>query len=135
MSTRVESNEPVARPVFLRCLRRRCPQCGRGRLFRSVLRLADDCEQCGLVYQRESGAVTGSMYLSAAVTQIVAASLLLAVPLLTDWSPWFSIAVTVPPIALFCYAFLPVSRSLWVAVEYWSDLQNEEVTFQPGAED
>ncbi|MCK5496989.1 MAG: DUF983 domain-containing protein [Hyphomicrobium sp.] len=29
----------------------RCPRCGKGRLFKNVLELRDDCERCGLSYR------------------------------------------------------------------------------------
>lgn len=31
-------------------LRRRCPRCGHGRLYKSYLKIADKCDSCGLDY-------------------------------------------------------------------------------------
>jgi uncharacterized protein (DUF983 family) len=45
--------------VILRALargvRKRCPHCGRGRLFDGWSRHRDRCEDCGLVYERNPG--------------------------------------------------------------------------------
>jgi uncharacterized protein (DUF983 family) len=43
---------PVSAPAplwsdLLRGLRGKCPSCGRGRLFRAFLKVADDCPACG----------------------------------------------------------------------------------------
>lgn len=107
-------------------LRKRCPQCGAGRLFASRFKLCHACEACGLVFRREVGAQTGSMYLCAAITEIFAALLCVGLFLVTDWGPWVSIAVALPLVVLFSFWFLPLSMAAWVAVEYASDVGNDE---------
>lgn len=125
-----------ARPPWGRSLaraaRRVCPRCGAGSLFRAYARLHERCPRCGLVYRREQGAQTGSMYLSAAVTQLFACLVIALVWLLADWSVALSIAFTLPVVALFCFAFLPYSQALWVAVEYVTDVINREPWTAPG---
>ena len=79
-----------------------------------------------MIYRREQGAMTGQMYLSAAVTEIAAALLVLAVFFLTDWGPWQSIAICTPLILGFCYLSLPRFMALWVAVEWMTDIANRE---------
>ena len=110
----------------LRTWRSRCPQCGEGALFASRFSLVNECEQCGLVYRREAGSQTGSMYLSAAITEVFAAALCVGIFLLTDWSTSVSIAVALPTVLLLSYWFLPKSMGLWVAVEYAADVSNRE---------
>lgn len=121
--------------VRLRALRRalakRCPQCGRGALFRRWARLHEACPECGLVYRREDGAQTGSMYLSAAVTEVFAALVLAVLWLATDWDVPTAMAVGVPLVLVFSYAFLPYSMALWTAVEYGTDVQNGESWVEP----
>jgi uncharacterized protein (DUF983 family) len=121
----------VFRRALPRVLRRRCPQCGEGGLFAGRFRLSPRCARCGLVYQREAGSMTGSMYLSAAVTELFAAGLIAIVWLATDWGPALSIGVSVPIVLLFTYSFLPISRGLWVAVEYSTDAANGEAWVEP----
>jgi uncharacterized protein (DUF983 family) len=125
------SSRGLWRPCFARALRRRCPQCGAGRLFERGFRLYPGCSECGLVYRREQGAMTGSMYLSAAVTELFAAAVIAVVWLATDWGVLLSIAVGLPLVAAFCYAFQPYSMALWVAVEYLTDAGNREPWVQP----
>ena len=112
--------------TFLRAWRGRCPRCGAGLLFARRFRLAPSCSGCGLVYRREQGAMTGQMYLSAAVGQVLAALLFLGVWLGTDWGAALALAVTLPLVLGFSYWFLPRSMALWVAVEYLTDRGNRE---------
>jgi uncharacterized protein (DUF983 family) len=120
------------RLLFLRrALRKRCPQCGRGALFRGFARLHVRCGECGLVYRRESGSQTGSMYLSAAVTELFAALVALALFFATDWSKTVALTVGVAVVLAFSYLFLPISMAAWVAVEYATDFSNGESWAQP----
>lgn len=121
----------LRRAALRRVLARRCPQCGAGPLFRAYARLRPACPACGLVYRREPGALTGSMYLSAAVTQLFAAVVIALVWILTDWSPGASIALSLPLVVGFCALFLPYSQALWVAVEYATDAVNREEWVEP----
>ena len=70
--------------------------------------------------------MTGQMYLSAAVTELLGAGLFCAVFLATDWGPWTGIAVTVPILVAFCYWSLPRFMALWVAVEFMTDVANRD---------
>jgi uncharacterized protein (DUF983 family) len=112
--------------VVRRVLLRRCPQCADGRLFRAFARLNGTCASCGLVYRREQGAQTGSMYLTAAVTEVFAAILIGVLWIAFDWSVARYLAVSVPLVLVFCVGFLPVAQAIWVGVEYQTDLSNSE---------
>jgi uncharacterized protein (DUF983 family) len=107
-----------------------------GRLFERGLRLHASCAECGLVFRREQGAMTGSMYLSAAVTELFAVVVIAAVWFATDWlaTGWglaLSLAFGLPLVGAFCYAFQPYSMGLWVAVEYLTDVGNREAWVRP----
>jgi len=115
--------------VLKRVLARRCPQCGVGVLFARYARLAESCGECGLVYRREQGAQTGSMYVTAAGSEVFAAVLIAVFWWRFDWTPTQFVLVTAPLVLLFCAFFLPVSQALWVGVEYTTDLEGRE----PGA--
>lgn len=104
-----------------RAMARRCPVCGKGKLFRGGLRLAPACPECGWITEREPGTSTGPMYLSAAVTQIVAAALALGFLLLTDWPASKMLLVGILPLALFCLWCFPLCKAVWAAVEYFTD--------------
>ena len=130
------SSEPPAgwrARAFRRALARRCPQCGRGGLFARRLRLREACGACGLRLRREAGSQTGSMYVSAAVTELFAAAVAVGMFLLTDWGVRTGLLVGVPLVLAFSYAFLPVSMAFWSAVEYATDVSNGEPWARPRA--
>jgi uncharacterized protein (DUF983 family) len=113
-----------------RIFARHCPQCGQGDLFATRFKLRESCADCGLVYRREQGSMTGSMYLSAAITEIFAAAVavsmfLLGVQLVTGLIVGFAL------IAVFAFWFLPYSKGIWVAVEYSTDVGNREDWVDP----
>ena len=49
------ASPPTLWTVVRRGLRKRCPHCGRGRLFIRWTKLVDRCSECGLVYLRHQG--------------------------------------------------------------------------------
>lgn len=112
--------------ILARVLARRCPQCGRGWIFLSYARVAPACKRCGLVFRREPGAQTGSMYLTAAASEIFAAALIFLFWWLFDWTTLVFVLATTPLVLAFCAAFLPVAQALWVGVEYTTDLEGQE---------
>ena len=116
---------------FRRVLHARCPQCGRGVLFLRWARLRERCEECGLVFRREQGSMIGSMYLSASATEIVALAICLLLFFLSPWSTAVSIAIGLAAHFAFAAWFLPKSMSIWVAVEYATDVANGEWWAQP----
>jgi len=114
------------RSFVVRAWRGLCPRCGRGPLFARTFRLGEGCADCGLVFRREQGAMTGQMYLSAAVTEVLAGALVLLVFFATDWSAATALWVCVPLVVGFSYWFLPKAMALWVAVEFMTDLGNRD---------
>lgn len=114
------------RTILARVLARRCPQCGQGALFRGFARLATDCAQCALVYRREPGAQTGSMYLTAILSELFAAGLIFLFWWRFDWTPLAFVLVTAPLVLAFSILALPWCQALWVGVEYATDLEGRE---------
>src|SRR5262245_572140 len=112
--------------ILVRVLRRRCPQCGVGALFRAYARLPLSCPHCGLLYRREQGALTGTMYMTAAVGEVFAAALIFLFWYAFEWTTLEFVLVTTPLAFLFCTFFLPVAQAVWVGVEYATDLQSRE---------
>ena len=117
----------MTRALFLRrALRGRCPQCGVGALFGGYARLHRACPECGLVYRREQGAQTGSMYVSAVVTEIFAAALAILLFLATDWPTPVALGVGLVLVLAFSWFWLPRAIGVWVAAEYATDVHNRE---------
>ncbi len=116
----------LVRLVARRALALRCPRCGARGMFRRFAKLHETCPTCELVFRREQGSQTGSMYLTAAVNQVFAALVILAVVLCTDWGLAVQLAVSIPVVVAFCIAFLPWSQAIWAGVEFATDCINRE---------
>ncbi|MEL7207465.1 MAG: DUF983 domain-containing protein [Actinomycetota bacterium] len=112
--------DPPSRPVMLaRGLRRRCPLCGSGSLFRHWFTMVERCPRCDLRFERVDGHWIGAIGLN---TVVSFASLLIVVAVGT--------ALTIPDVPLVPLltasaltavivplAFHPASRTLWTAID------------------
>lgn len=50
----------------------RCPRCHKGRMFRSLFDMHQQCSVCGLPFETASGEITGGMAINLVVTEVVA---------------------------------------------------------------
>lgn len=102
-----------------RGLRRRCPVCGGGRLFRTWVRMVPACPGCGLVFARIPGHWLGSWFLNICVVQFaVLGALTVGVGVTWPDPPVPTIAaITALAAVLTPLAFFPVSRTLWTAID------------------
>lgn len=105
--------------LLRRGLRRRCPVCGGGGLFREWVRMVTACPTCGLIFGRIPGHWLGSWFLNVcAVQAVVLAVLIVGVGLTWPDPPMLGIgigaatAAVVTPILLF-----PFTRTVWTAID------------------
>ena len=108
--------------VFRRALALRCPRCGVTRLFphrglRGWFVMTPSCPLCGLRFERAQGYWIGAIYLSYAVTVVIALIGALALWRVADMSPARQLWVWLPFVVLFPLWFFRYSRSLWLAFE------------------
>jgi uncharacterized protein (DUF983 family) len=109
----------AAARALWRGVRRRCPRCGQGRLFRSYFTLVPRCPGCGLRFEREEGYWVGAMIVNIAVAEL-AFGIVLVGGILLWWPdvPWgvltivgVAVNATVPVL------FYPWSKTIWMAVD------------------
>ncbi|MHC4939521.1 MAG: DUF983 domain-containing protein [Planctomycetota bacterium] len=120
------TQQKVLIPALRRALRGRCPACGEGRVVVRFTNLVRTCPACGWILEREPGAITGSMYIVAILTQFAAVGLMLLAWLLTDWSPIRIVATGVPLLLVLSIVALAYSKRIWIAVEYATDMGTDE---------
>ena len=106
--------------LFGRALRLRCPNCGRGKLFSSWLRMRTHCPVCGLELERgEEGYQVGSYMFNIVAAELAFAAVFLAIVALT-WPapPWTLLeygGIVMMVIAPF--VFFPFSKTLFLAFD------------------
>ncbi len=102
-----------------RGLRKRCPMCGRGRVFRTFFRMNERCATCGYPFEREEGYWTGAMIVNIAVAEVWFALLFAAVVIATmpdvAWVPLLVVALVTN--GLLPVVFYPHSKTLWMALD------------------
>src|SRR4030095_15671880 len=111
---------PPIHTLFGRALRRRCPQCGGGPIFRRWVTMAERCASCGLVLDRtESGYSLGGFWLNMLFAEGTTALLLVAT-LVATWPhpPWTLLQYGLPALALLTpVLFFPFSTTAFLALD------------------
>jgi hypothetical protein len=108
--------------MLARGLWRRCPVCGRGKLFRRWFTLVERCPGCGLRFERIEGHWVGSLGLNTIVTfvllfVVVVVGLVLAAP---GFEGVEGALLAAAGTAVLCpLVFFPSSRTLWTAIDIW----------------
>lgn len=102
--------------VVGRGLRRRCPACGRGRVFDGFLGTRERCAECGFDFRDPAGDTWAILYLSTgAITGIGIVALLAFTPK----DPVLGRLVVALIVALVFGATIPMRRSFAIAVHFW----------------
>lgn len=103
-----------------RALRRRCPNCGGGRLWTSWLRMRPACPDCGLHLERsEQGYVVGAYMFNLIAAELVFGAIFVGV-LLATWPdpPWTVLQVGGGLLMLAMpLLFYPFSKTLFLAFD------------------
>ncbi len=110
-----ERPQTSALRCLIRGLAKRCPACGRGRLFDGWYELRPRCEHCGLTLERQDGDSWGLTYMTtAALTGVFILAMLLYQP----ESIWLGRAVVVALAAGTMFGSLPNRKGVAIAVDY-----------------
>jgi uncharacterized protein (DUF983 family) len=107
--------------IFVRAIRLRCPACGEGRLYRSLLDTHKGCSKCGMLFEREQGYFVGAVYVNVMVTLfLIVSTYLITIIVAPDYDSGVQIILFVMalaiPLSLFRHA-----RSIWLALDYFID--------------
>ena len=111
--------------LLFRALRRRCPMCGEGRLFRGWIIMHQNCPHCGIRFEREPGFFLGSIYFNYGLTALTVAvgyPILLFSGLIEEQRLLWSTAAFA---LLFPIWFFRYARSLWLGFDQFYDPRPE----------
>jgi uncharacterized protein (DUF983 family) len=115
-------SRPPLRLIVGRALHWRCPNCGRGTLFRGVFRMLSNCPQCGLSYFPEQGYYVGAMIINYGVTTAIIVTIFLLSLLIPDFTTlstnskiliWMAFAITIS------LSLMRHSYSFWLGLDFW----------------
>src|SRR5437763_746697 len=74
-------------------MKRICPACKQGKMFRTYFNMNDYCPHCGVKYEREPGEYIVAMYINIFTTEILFITGYLILSNYVDWSAWTQVAV------------------------------------------
>ncbi|MEO8956389.1 MAG: DUF983 domain-containing protein [Ktedonobacteraceae bacterium] len=99
----------------------RCPNCGKGKLFRRGFKMYERCPVCGWRYEREEGYWTGAIAINLVITELLIA--LVAVPLaiylaMAQQPITLLIAIGLPMPFILPFIFFRHAKSLWMSVDF-----------------
>ncbi|MFN2587114.1 MAG: DUF983 domain-containing protein [Actinomycetota bacterium] len=111
----------TAGTALSRGLRKRCPRCGQGKVFRTYFRMNDVCSVCGYAFLREPGYWTGAMTVNIAACEawffVLFVGTLVATLPDVNWPLLLVLAVVTN--GLFPVVFFPYSRTLWMSLDLY----------------
>jgi uncharacterized protein (DUF983 family) len=106
--------------LITRGLRLRCPACGRGRIFRGLFTMHNECSHCGRPFQRGPGFFLGSIYFNYGVTGLAVVVLYFTFFFTAALTDGQLLAVTLAFALIFPMWFFRYARALWIAFdELW----------------
>lgn len=116
-------------PGFWSILRRafllRCPQCGKGKLFRRWFTMYERCPVCHLLYQREAGFYTGAWAINLVISELLVAAFVVPAAIWAATNPGVPLIPLIIVGALLPFLlpllFFRPSRGLWLNMSYWLD--------------
>ena len=109
-----------------RSLALRCPRCGETKLFRTVWRMHEVCDNCQLKYEREPGFFLGTIYFNYGLTSLVAATVYPIATFGLKFPRTPTIIAIVAFVVLFPLWFFRYARSLWIGFDQLVDPRESE---------
>ena len=99
----------------------RCPNCGRGKLFRKGFTMYEKCPVCGWRFEREEGYWTGAVAVNLVVTELLIA--FIVVPLAIAFasanvSLVLLLIIGLPLPILLPFLFFRHAKSLWMSIDF-----------------
>jgi uncharacterized protein (DUF983 family) len=113
---------PPLQQIVRRAAHWRCPNCGRGRLFRGVFRMLTHCPECGLSYFPEQGYYVGAMIINYVATTAVVVAIFLLSLLFRDFttlSTNFKILLWMVFATGLSLSLVRHSYSFWLGIDFW----------------
>ena len=109
----------------MRALRLRCPECGKGKLFRNWFTMPKKCSSCGLIYEREPGYYLGSIYVNYGLISVLTMASTILLFFFYQVDPTILLYGGFAFAILFSTLFFPFARALWLAFDLSWDPPNE----------
>jgi uncharacterized protein (DUF983 family) len=127
-----QSTDRPMRQALLRGLLCRCPNCGRGKLFRAFLKVADECPACGEDFRHQQADDAPAYFVILIVGHIVVP---LALTMEVAFAPpsWLQFAIWIPITIGLCVGILQPFKGAIVAWQWAHRMHGFEHAARPDA--
>jgi len=99
----------------------RCPNCGRGKLFRKGFTMYEKCSVCGWRFEREEGYWTGAVAVNLVVTELLIAIIVVPLAIVfasANVSLVLLLIIGLPLPILLPFLFYRHAKSLWMSIDF-----------------
>jgi uncharacterized protein (DUF983 family) len=124
----ITSNNPT-KQAMIRGFFQRCPNCGKGHLFRSYLKQVDACAECGEAFGHIR-ADDGPAWLTVMVTGHVVVALMMSVEALLTMPLWASIATFCAISGAMVLGLLQRAKGIFIGL-IWQTKASEAISTRP----
>lgn len=98
----------------------RCPNCGRGRMFRGLFHMEPTCPYCHVRYERQSGESIGGTLINLCVAEVLSVGGYFVTQAAFQPPVTFQLIFWISFNILFIVLFYRHARGLWVSIAYLS---------------
>lgn len=96
---------------------RKCPACGRGKMFRAYLKVADTCPNCGEELHHHRADDAPAYFTMVIVGHVIVGGILSMEKALAP-PTWVHLAIWLPALTLMTLLLLPVCKSMLVSLQW-----------------
>lgn len=106
---------PPKRAILWRGIRRRCPRCGEGKLFKGYIKQLDQCAHCAEKIG-QIRADDGSSWLTILLTGHIVVPLMAYFALYSTLPDWLILTILIPIVLGMACLILPHAKGLFIAI-------------------
>jgi uncharacterized protein (DUF983 family) len=117
----VIGGKPAVSVMIKRGLRKRCPRCGGGGLYRTWFHMVERCPTCGFLFEREPGFFIGAYFVNFAITEGLLFAVVMGFLFVKNANNAASVVWPLVVGGVFAVVapliFYPWSRTIWSAID------------------
>jgi len=104
--------------TLTRCLKLKCPVCGRASIVHRPFNLKHKCNACGAIFKREEGFFVGAIMANVVATEIFILVIYFALLLLAGFSDGVTFSILFAAALVFPLLFYHHGWSFWLALDH-----------------
>jgi uncharacterized protein (DUF983 family) len=116
--TIVKRELPSIASLLVRCLRLRCPVCGKSTIAQRPFKIKHHCPSCDALFMREAGFFVGAILVNVVTTELVILAMYVVCLVIAGFDYRWVLTALFMTALLFPVAFYHHSWSVWLAFDH-----------------